>query len=143
MAWCYCQQAKPAGAYLFDIYPTLCDLIGADIPDSVEGRSLLPSLQGDDAGRESLYFAYTECQRAVKQGQFKLIEYAVEGRDRVSQLFDVVNDPFEMTNLIDDLAHQPKVETLRAELLRLRDEWQDTERPISQAFWSRVEFAKT
>ena len=35
--------------YLLDVYPTLCELCGVEIPASVEGKSLLPVLQNADA----------------------------------------------------------------------------------------------
>lgn len=37
----------PTQTYLRDLYPTVCDMIGAAIPATVEGRSLLPVLRGN------------------------------------------------------------------------------------------------
>ena len=36
--------------YLFDLFPTICDLAGAKTPAAVEGRSLLPIIKGEKAG---------------------------------------------------------------------------------------------
>ncbi|MCB0070287.1 MAG: sulfatase-like hydrolase/transferase, partial [Caldilineaceae bacterium] len=71
----------PAGAqtddyaYLLDIYPTLCDLLGVDTPASVDGMSLVPVLRGTGSGRDQLVFAYRDVQRAIQDDRFKLIEY--------------------------------------------------------------------
>lgn len=125
-----------AYAYLFDIFPTLCGLTGTPVPASVEGKDLAACMRDDGAKhRDTLYFAYTDCQRAVKDRQYKLIEYAVEGRDRQTQLFDLINDPWEMTNLAGNPDYADKLADLRKELVRLRDEWDDMKHPMGDKFW--------
>jgi arylsulfatase A-like enzyme len=128
-----------AYAYLFDIYPTLCELNETPVPDSVEGVSLLPAMQDpEESIRDVLYFAYTDLQRAVKDRQFKLIEYAVPERDRVTQLFNHQTDPWEQVNLASDQQYEGEVARLRTELARLRDEWDDPESEWGERFWGRV-----
>ncbi|MDT8390179.1 MAG: sulfatase-like hydrolase/transferase [Lentisphaeria bacterium] len=127
-----------AYAYLFDIFPTLCSLTTTPVPQSVEGKDLSDCMKNSKAPlRESLYFAYTEHQRAVKNRQFKLIEYAVPDRDRQTQLFDLQNDPWELDNLAGKPEFSEKVEAMRGELFRLRDEWDDLKHPMGEAFWER------
>ena len=59
-------ERRDAFAYLFDIFPTLCDLVGAEIPGSVEGKSLTPALQdASERIREYLHFAYEGFQRGI------------------------------------------------------------------------------
>lgn len=43
-------QSKPMDAHvsIVDIFPTLCSVVGAEIPVGVQGRSLWPMLKGDD-----------------------------------------------------------------------------------------------
>lgn len=127
-----------AYAYLYDIFPTLCGLTQTPLPESVEGKDLVPCMQNSDAPlRDTLYFAYTHCQRAVKDRDYKLIEYAVEGRARQTQLFDLNNDPWELTNLAANPDYADKVAALRKELIRLRDEWDDQQHRMGQTFWKR------
>ena len=47
-------QNKPMDAHvsIVDIFPTLCSVVGAEIPVGVQGRSLWPMLKGDDYPRE-------------------------------------------------------------------------------------------
>ena len=60
-------EKRNAFCYLSDIYPTLCDLLGMDIPDTVEGRSLVPAFSDPtEKIRDTLHFAYRGVQRAVK-----------------------------------------------------------------------------
>lgn len=84
--------------YLLDIFPTICELMGFDIPHSVEGKSFLSLLLGENKEiRESLYFAYNDIIRGIKQGDIKLIEYA--GKVQQTQLFDLTLDPYEMHDI--------------------------------------------
>ncbi len=43
------RQQSPAHVSLADIFPTLCEAIGAEIPDGVQGRNLWPLLTGQPA----------------------------------------------------------------------------------------------
>ncbi|MCF7853519.1 MAG: sulfatase-like hydrolase/transferase [Candidatus Pacebacteria bacterium] len=131
-------QKCPAYVYLFDLFRTLCELADVPVPDSVEGKSLVPALKQPDAViRDRLYFAYTEHQRAIKKGSLKLIEYAT-GDQRNTQLFDVDKDPWELTNLAGKREHREDVDLLREELVQLRDAWDDPSHPMGQTFWNRV-----
>ncbi len=123
---------RDAFCYLFDVYPTLCDLLHLPTPDSVEGHSLLPTLTNSaETPRDALYLAYTDLVRGVRVGDHKLIEYA-NGR---VQLFDLATDPFEQNNLA---AQDPKrVQALRQRLVQLRDEWDDLSHPLGAAFWQQ------
>ena len=130
-------QRRDAYSYLFDIYPTLCELCGLPRPGSVEGASLVGVI-GDDSEkvRETIYAAYLDLHRMVKDRQYKLIEYVVGGRHTQTQLFDLQDDPWELTNLAGSAKHADVVTRLRAELARWRDEWDDAASPWGQAFWS-------
>jgi arylsulfatase A-like enzyme len=125
-----------AFAYLFDIFPTLCELTGTPIPASVEGTSLVPALRcPQEPLRDTLYFAYTDTQRAVKDREFKLIEYVIQGRRTMTQLFCLATDPWERCNLACDPAHAATVARLRQELYRWRDAWDDEASPWGQTYW--------
>ncbi|MFO8008798.1 MAG: sulfatase-like hydrolase/transferase [Candidatus Brocadiia bacterium] len=122
--------------YLTDVYPTLCELAGLDIPATVEGRSLLPAIE--EPGRPvrgSLYLAYTDKHRGVRRGRFKLIEYVVEGRHVMTQLFDLQDDPGELVNLAEGPDYAERLDEMRAEMIKLRDEWDDVATPWGQTFW--------
>jgi len=106
--------------YLLDIFPTLCEMSGVSVPSTVEGKSLLPVLKGEkETQRDSLFFAYKNLHRGVRDKQFKLIEYFVKD-ERHTQLFDLTADPLEMNNLADVPAHIEQLTRLRGELA----EWQ-------------------
>jgi arylsulfatase A-like enzyme len=100
--------------YLMDLFPTLCDFTGVPTPGSVEGKSLLPVIRGTQKQiRDSVFFAYTNVQRAVRTDRWKLIVYNVKGQTTI-QLFDVLNDPYETRNLAAEPAHASQVAELQA-----------------------------
>ncbi len=119
-------QRSDALCYLLDVFPTLCDVVDLPTPDSVEGRSLAPIVQGssDAGGYESLFFAYMDCQRAVRDDRWKLVEYFGEA-DRVTQLFDLAADPHETANLASAPDMDEQVKRLRGELERWQREIDD------------------
>lgn len=134
-------QQRDAMCYLADAFPTLCELADIDIPDTVETQSLLPILEGDNAqSRDSLIFAMVDNQRAIRQGNWKLIETAVDGT-RCTQLFDLQTDPWEMTNLAGRAQHRATVQSLR-ESLRTQWESLDDDQPGQGGdFWQRYDQA--
>jgi arylsulfatase A-like enzyme len=125
--------------YLFDIFPTMCELAGLSIPGSVDGQSLVPFINGDNAeGRNTLYFAFSDTVRSVKDKRYKLIEYRHKD-GAATQLFDLIGDPSETTNLYGKTGTEQVVEDLRRELFRYREEWDDATHPKGVSYWSRWE----
>ncbi len=125
-------QRSDALCYLLDLFPTLCDLVDLPVPETVEGRTLAPVLLGERRRTyESLFFAYMDCQRAVRDERWKLIEY-FGGAERVTQLFDLRADPFETANL----ASAPGIDE---QLLRLRAELEQWQRRIDDPMTGRIE----
>ena len=127
-------QKRDALAYLLDIHPTLCDLAGAAIPDSVEGQSLVPALRDPaEKIRQHLLFAYRHFHRGVRDDRWKLIEYAVDGV-RTTQLFDLQADPGEIRDLSREPDCAQHLQRLRTELGRWRQDWSD-DKGQGAAFW--------
>ncbi len=117
---------------LIDKTATILDLAQVEIPEHVQGRSLLPILRGErspDAHREFVRCEYYDAldpyftrggDTAVTRGTFatmyrdrryKLSLYHTHG---LGELFDLENDPFEF----DDLWNRPEHRDLQGELVR-------------------------
>jgi arylsulfatase A-like enzyme len=117
-----------AFAYLFDIYPTLCGLTDTPPPDDIDGRDLSPIMQGRaESVRDTVFLAYRDVQRAVRQGDWKLVRYP---QVDVTQLFNLADDPHEMHDLAGDPSQAERVQSLLALLAEQQHKWGDTQ-PLS------------
>jgi arylsulfatase A-like enzyme len=111
-------------AYLYDIYPTLCDLAGIPVPPGLDARSLAPVIEGHQPKvRDCLFTAYRNCQRSIRDGRWKLIRYPLIDK---TQLFDLQADPHEMTDLAGKPESADKINELTALLEKTRREYGDT-----------------
>ncbi len=93
---------QPIG--LQDIAPTLMEVAGADIPETVDGRSLLPLMRGESpAWRPWLHLEHTFAapdrniaHQTLTDGAWKYVWLTDSGRE---QLFDLTADPQELHDL--------------------------------------------
>lgn len=99
-------ESQPA--HLIDLMATVVDLTGATYPasyggkaiDPMEGVSLLPAFAGQPLARTAPIFFNHEDNRAVREGQWKLVAAA----NQPWELYDLVADRTELKNLA---AEQP------------------------------------
>lgn len=100
---------------LEDIMPTLLDLAGAAIPDTVEGRSLVPLMRGETPEwRNHLHIEHAPDHQSLTNGKEKFIWLVKDGTE---QYFDLDSDPTELKNLIDDPGHQDRIAEWRNRLI--------------------------
>lgn len=101
-------ERRDAFCYLFDVFPTLCELTEVEAPETVQGKSFARAIVDNETKhRETMIYGYKEFQRAYRKDDFKLIEYFVNG-DRNTQLFNLEEDPYEMNNLIENKEYSDK-----------------------------------
>jgi arylsulfatase A-like enzyme len=123
-------QGKKSDAlvYLYDLFPTICDLTSTPIPDTVEGKSLVPILKGkEDKVRDTIFLAYKDIQRAVRTDRWKLIRYTQINK---SQLFDLKDDPDELKDLAGDPKYADKLKEMTALLVEQQKKFGDMQ-PLS------------
>jgi arylsulfatase A-like enzyme len=102
--------------YLFDIYPTICEKLGFEVPSSVQGISFYNAFDNPDATtRPVMYYAYRSFQRAIRKDEYKFILYNVDGV-QTAQLFNLRNDPREMKNLAGEEKYNHILEDLKNEM---------------------------
>ncbi|MCD6049353.1 MAG: sulfatase-like hydrolase/transferase [Verrucomicrobia bacterium] len=103
-----------AMVYLLDIFPSVCELAGVKVPAGLDGKSFAPVIQGKaDKSRETLFLAYRDVQRAIRDERWKLIRYP---QVDVTQLFDLKNDPDELKNLAGEAAQKERVRNMLAQM---------------------------
>ena len=90
-------QKRDALVYLYDLFPTLANYASVPLPDDIEGQSLVSVINSDTATvRDYLMTTYAHFQRAIRNDRWKLIRYPDLD---YTELFDLENDPNELTNL--------------------------------------------
>jgi arylsulfatase A-like enzyme len=102
--------------YLHDVFPTVCDLAGIAPPPGLDAHSFANVITGkSESGRDAIFLAFMEVQRAVRVGDWKLIRYP---QINFSQLFNLRDDPAEIHNISD--RHPDKERELFALLEKLQ-----------------------
>lgn len=117
-----------------DYAPTFLDIAGAEIPDDIQGVSLLPLLQGKHPKnwRKSLYYHFYEypAEHSVKRHYgvstadgWKLIHFYND--INAWELYNLNDDPDELRNLYGQPGTERKTRELRKELIKLQKQYDD------------------
>ena len=129
-----------------DFAETFLDIAGVDIPEDMQGASILPVLSNPDTDdwRESIYYHYYEFPGAhsvrrhlgVRTDRYKLMHFYQED---VWELYDLKEDPNELTSQYKNPKYAGVVANLKLELAKLRKQYGDDgsviqfERPAKQS----------
>lgn len=123
-----------------DFAPTLLDAAGCDVPESMDGTSMLPLFDDghDKDWRDAVMYRYYDCPAVgnvrkhygVRTDRYKLIHWYDEASDYSPaidswELYDLEKDPHEIRNVYDDKDY----DSVRDELKRRLE--QQAEQPIS------------
>ncbi len=104
-----CPQGETRDAIIetIDIFPTVCELADVPAPEGLDGRSIIPEVEGRRDGKQ---FALCEWDfpppqrrvNAIRTRTHRLVYYS---HQQGGELYDHRTDPYEMHNLFDDPAH--------------------------------------
>lgn len=139
-----------------DLFPTICDLLQIDPPPWLQGRSLLPLINGqkrelrDEIHGELNFHSAREPMRCVRTRRFKYIKrfdglpfrvlpncddsasksiLLSHGWDKIippeEQLIDLMFDPVEVNNLVDEPDYGEILADMRARLQRWMEQTDD------------------
>ena len=115
---------------LVDVAPTLLDACGLAVPDDMQGRSIMPLIRHEDAAwPDDIFVQISETQvgRSIRTKRWK---YSVEapdkhpwndsGSDRYVEtfLYDLEQDPYELSNLIGFESHRKVANVMAVRLKR-------------------------
>ena len=114
--------------YLQDLFPTFVEMAGRPLPEAPDTTSILGLVRGGEQalGRTSVYAQfYAQIfpfeQRMVRTATHKF----VYNRSDMGELYDLVNDPWEMHNLFDlpeaQAIQRELLDEMRAHMVRVRD----------------------
>jgi N-acetylglucosamine-6-sulfatase len=101
-----------------DIAPTFAALAGAEAPDFVDGRSLVPLLHGEEENwRQAVLGQFTTQFHLLVTADRAYIAYSNDKEER--ELYDLSTDPYELDNLISSPDRRGEVATFEAWLAAL------------------------
>jgi arylsulfatase A-like enzyme len=123
-----------------DFGPTFLDYAGLPVPAEVQGRSFRPILRGQAPPdwREAMYYRYfmhlahhnVYAHYGIRTRRHKLIYYYEREPDPPEwELFDLQNDPHELTSVYHHPEYQEVVRELKDQLRHLRAALGDTTNP--------------
>jgi len=130
-----------------DFAPTILDIAGGDIPDEMQGRSLVSILKGETPAdwRKSVYYRYwmhmahhdNPAHYGIRTERYKLIFFYglpldAEGAvDRTTEpgweLYDLKEDPHERRNVYAAPEYAPVARRLKSDLLEQKNILGDTD----------------
>jgi arylsulfatase A-like enzyme len=113
---------------LVDLPPTLIDAAGLEVPEQMEGQSILPLTRGERADWPAEVFVQiseSQCGRAIRTARWKYNVVAPDAaaasataeRYEEECLYDLQSDPHELRNLVASAAHTEVRAQLRKRLI--------------------------
>ena len=116
-----------------DYAETFLEMAGAPVPGDMQGRSLVPLLKGQnpDDWRKSIYYHYYEYPSVhmvprhygIRTQRYKLMHFYQFGEEW--ELYDLKNDPDELTNLYDKSEHAQLLNRMKKRLAKLQQHYED------------------
>jgi arylsulfatase A-like enzyme len=119
-----------------DVFPTLCELAGIEIPDTVQGKSICQLLNGSNSVIHDSALTENPYRKALATKEWR---YVANLSDEKDELYDLKNDQWEHNNLIDDPAYKDIADCMFRKLFRRIAE---ARRPIHtlNGFWHNQKY---
>ena len=91
---------------LIDLYPTVAELCGLDVPARLQGKSLVKTLDNPSVSVRDTAFCVNGSSFLLRTDKWAYIQHGKKG-EKGLQLFDMKKDPKQYTNLAEnpDFAH--------------------------------------
>ena len=102
---------------LLDLYPTTAKLCGLDVPARLQGKDISPILDDPQAKVHDTVFSVAGSSKGLmlRDDRWVFIQYGEDAKGGI-ELFDMQNDPKQLTNLASSLDHVSRVEKWKAKL---------------------------
>lgn len=92
-----------------DIYPTLVEIGGLEMPHETDGTSLVPLLKGKTSDWQNVSYGYFRNGISLRTERYRLTKYSRKAEPTI-ELYDHQTDPYEIRNIAAD--HPEIVERL-------------------------------
>ena len=97
---------------LVDLYPTLCDIAGLEIPDFAQGKSLIDNLKNPKKITSDIAFSIWKNGETLISNKYYYTEWSRKGNVTHRMLFDIESDEFQMNNIAEIESYKPVVDSL-------------------------------
>ena len=105
---------------MIDFHPTILEWAGLSAPEEVQGRSLVPILDGDtpENWRDEFFYEHHSFpdliprSEGVRTGNYKYLRY-IDSEPVFEELYDLKADPTEGVNLADNPAYSELLDKMR------------------------------
>jgi arylsulfatase A-like enzyme len=116
--------------YLHDVFPTICELTGIAIPETVESKSFKTVLEGSNQEvHKYLFSALSDLKRGVSTKEYKLIRHYQSPNSNTGTneylFFDLKNDPLEIKNQINNPQFANQIKSLKEVLKKWQTKQND------------------
>ncbi len=119
-----------------DLAPTILELAGLEVPATMDGRSMLPLMQGKEESWRTVFFfehycspppipVYLPRHEGIRTGTEKYVRWVDMG-NVVEEYFHLDNDPLEAKNLVGDPEYASGLKAISKSF----DQWRD-ENPVN------------
>jgi iduronate 2-sulfatase len=116
-----------------DVFPTLADVCGLEIPEKLEGLSLKPIINSPDlAWKNAVFHLYprgSRMGRTIRTNRYRLVEWTSKKDPVEIELYDLHTDPDENINIAGNPENASLVEELTR---RLHDGWRKALPPSAE-----------
>jgi len=100
---------------LIDIYPTLMDLTGIELPDHVVGKSLKPVFENNNFKTRNSALTRWRNGYSIKTENFRLTKWGENG-ELGYELYDHKNDKEELKNLVSNTSYSSLLDSMKIEI---------------------------
>lgn len=117
-----------------DYAPTLLEIGGIDVPDDMQGKSIIPLLTSKEHlwKREEVYYHYYEYPSVhmvkrhygIVTKEYKMMHFYYDVDEW--ELYDIRKDPMELKNVYENPSYKHVVKRLKKRLNKLRKEYKDS-----------------
>jgi arylsulfatase A-like enzyme len=126
-----CPRSEQRFALNIDLAPTFAELAGVAVPISHDGESLVQLFDSTTPAWRTDFLTEGWPNIApwatVHEAQWKYTEYPLipgdVGTTFETELYDLVSDPYELTNVASDPQHAARITSMATRLRQLRPNW--------------------
>ncbi len=120
-----------------DLMPTILSICGLNVPATCTGKDKSAAMGAQGLADESIYGGTQANWRGVVKGDYKLVMEVADGSEVPSKMYNLADDPYELTNLVNKPEHAATQVDLTAEITMWKTRTSDSfpQKPWNAEKW--------